>query len=137
MIKRNTYRFDCNLLFNTNTYSIQNDNSKLKHSTLTSQTNGLKIFLIFNKEKETIYFIQMTQQLLDWCKIWISFYFNLPGEKMSLTPLLFIKTDIKIQNISLHHHFQWLKTAILFCISTINCICHLLISNWITKKPLS
>ena len=54
MIKRNTYRFDCNLLFNTNTYSIQNDNGKLKHSTLISQTNRLKIFLIFNKEKETI-----------------------------------------------------------------------------------
>ena len=68
MIKRNTYRFDCNLLFNTNTYSIQNDNGKLKHK------NRLKIFLIFNKEKETIYVIQMThtqkrQQLLDWCKI--------------------------------------------------------------------
>ena len=60
MIKRNTYRFDCNLLFNTNTYSIQNDNGKLKHSTLISQTNRLKIFLIFNKEKETIYVIQMT-----------------------------------------------------------------------------
>ena len=74
MIKRNTYRFDCNLLFNTNTYSIQNDNGKFKHSTLISQTNRLKIFLIFNKEKETIYVIQMKhtqkrQQLLDWCKI--------------------------------------------------------------------
>ena len=60
MIKRNIHGFDCNLLFNTNTYSIQIDNGKLKHSTLISKTNRLKIFLIFNKEKETIYVIQMT-----------------------------------------------------------------------------
>ena len=102
------------------------------------------MFLIFNKEKETIYFIQMTQQLLDWCKIWISFYFNLPGEEMSFTQLLFIYRNIKVQNISLHHHFQWLKTATVFCISTIDCIIifiiiiifYLLVSSWITKKPL-
>ena len=52
-----------------------------------------KYFWFFNKEKETIYVIQMTkkqQQLIDWYKIWISFYFNLRGEKMSFTPLLFI-----------------------------------------------
>ena len=60
MIKRHIYRFDCNLLFNTNTYSIQNDNGKLKHSTLISQINGLNISGFFNEEKETINVIQMT-----------------------------------------------------------------------------
>ena len=141
MIKRNIHRFDCNLLFNTNTYSIQNDKGKLKHSTLSSQTNRLKIFLVFQqREGNDLCHSNDTKkqkQLIDWCKIWISFYFNLPGEEISFTPLLFIYNDNKIQNTSLHHHFQWLKTATVFCISTSNCICHLLISSWITKKPLS
>ena len=42
-----------------------------------------------------------------------------------------------IQNISIHHHFQWLKTAIVFVIPTTYCIGHLLILNWITMKPLT
>ena len=47
MIKRNIYWFNCNFLLNTIfTYSIQNDNGKLKHSTI-SQTNRLKMLLIF------------------------------------------------------------------------------------------
>ena len=54
-----------------------------------------------------------------------------------ITPSFFIQTDIKIQNISLHCHFQWLKTAIVFLIPTTYCIGHLLILNWVTMKPLT
>ena len=46
MIMQNTW-FNCNFLLNTiYPYSIQNDNSKLKHSDI-SQTNGLKMLVIF------------------------------------------------------------------------------------------
>ena len=45
-------------LFKTNAYSIQNDKGKLKHSKLTDS----KYFWFFNKEKETIYVIRMTQK---------------------------------------------------------------------------
>ena len=82
--------------------------------------------------------LKKQQQVIDLCKIlkW-SLYFNFLRVKISFTPLLFIYSNIKIQNISLHHHFQWLKTATVFRVSSINCICHLLISSGIKKKPLS
>ena len=73
MIKRNIYRCDSNFLFNTNAYSIQNDRGKLKHSTLSSQTNRLKIFLVFQqREGNDLCHSNDTKkqkQLIDWCKI--------------------------------------------------------------------